>query len=91
MKYELEVQENWKNMKIIEIERMISKPIFASDFAGVLRSNFDPDFLTFLKENERLAKMDVLIPSVNQFLIQRKDYFVQFRDTVTMILQKYNK
>ena len=52
------------------------------------RSNFDPVFFTFLKENERLAKMDVLIPSVNQFLIKKKDYFVEYRDTVEMILAR---
>jgi hypothetical protein len=65
---------------------MISKSIFESNISGDLRSNFDPIFFTFLKENERLAKMDVLIPSVNQFLIKRRDYFVDYGDTVDMIL-----
>ena len=32
--------------------------------------------------------MDVLIPSVNQFLIKKKDYFVEYRDTVEMILAR---
>jgi hypothetical protein len=61
MKFELNVQENWKNMKIQEIEEMISKSVFATDAAGDLKSNFDPAFFTFLKENERLAKMDIMV------------------------------
>jgi hypothetical protein len=103
-RYELNVQENWKNLKIQEIESMISKPIFSNDAAassssssssssmgmGDLRSNFDPTFFTFLKENERLAKMDVMVPSVNQFLIKKKDYFFMYSDTVDMILYRYN-
>ena len=49
MKFELNVQENWKNLKIQEIESMISKPVFSSDISGDLRCNFDPIFFTFLK------------------------------------------
>ena len=91
MRFELNIQETWHNLKIHEIEEMISKSIFASDLAGDLKSNFDPVFFTFLKENERLAKMDVLIPSVNQFLIKKKEYFCEYRDTVDMILHRYNR
>ncbi len=58
--------------------------------AGDLKSNFDPVFFTFLKENERLAKMDVTVPSVNQFLIKQKDYFFLYSDMVDMILHRYN-
>ncbi len=36
MRYELGVQENWKNLKIQEIEAMISKPVFANDNAVVV-------------------------------------------------------
>lgn len=88
MRYELDVQENWKNLRIRQIEKMISKPIFAMK-GGEFISNFDKVFYTFLKENERLAKMDINIPSVNQFLIKRKDYFIEYYDTVNMILDKY--
>ncbi len=69
---------------------MISKSIFIATTSGDLQSNFDPIFYTFLKENERLSKMDVLIPSVNQFLIHKKDYFVEYSDAVDMILLRYN-
>ena len=51
--------------------------------------NFDQVFYTFLKENERLAKMDIKIPSVNQFLIRKKEYFMEYYDTVKMILERY--
>ena len=88
MRYELDVQENWKNLRIRQIEKMISKPIFTTK-GGEFISNFDKTFYTFLKENERLAKMDINIPSVNQFLIKRKDYFIEYYDTVNMILDKY--
>ena len=90
MRYELDVQENWKNLRIRQIEKMISKPIFASSGSGDYVSNFDKVFYSFLKENERLAKMDINIPSVNQFLIKRKDYFIEYYDTVNMILDRYN-
>ena len=90
MRYELDVQENWKNLRIRQIEKMISKPIFASSGSGNYVSNFDKVFYSFLKENERLAKMDINIPSVNQFLIKRKDYFIEYYDTVNMILDRYN-
>ena len=65
MKFELNVQENWKNMKIQEIEEMISKSVFCTDVSGDLKSNFDPNFYTFLKENERLAKMDIMVKSAS--------------------------
>ncbi len=31
MKFELHIQENWKNLKIQEIETMISKSIFSAE------------------------------------------------------------
>ena len=52
MKFELGVQEHWKNLKIQEIENMISKPVFTNEGGGAcgdLRSNFDAVFFTFLK------------------------------------------
>jgi hypothetical protein len=51
---------------------MISKPIFALNETSNFVSNFDRVFYTFLKENERLCKMDINIPSVNHFLIKQK-------------------
>ena len=90
MKFELDIQENWKNLRIRQIEFMISKPIFRTDEFGNFVGNFDKTFYTFLKENERLAKMDINIPSVNQFLIRQKTYFIEYNDTVMMILEKYN-
>ncbi len=86
------IQENWRNLKIAEIEAMISKPVLVADpVAGSaeFRTNFDPVFFTFLKENERLAKMDIIIPSVNQFLIKKRDYFTAYSDAIAMILHRY--
>ncbi|CAB4063578.1 DNAH [Lepeophtheirus salmonis] len=90
MKFELKIQESWKNLRIRQIETMISQPVFDTDEIGKLACNFNPELLTFLKENERLAKMDISIPSVNQFLIWKQDYFMLFKDTIDMILEKYN-
>ena len=75
-------------MRIRQIEYMISKPIFALNEYGNFVSNFDRVFYTFLKENERLCKMDINIPSVNHFLIKQKDYFIEYNDTVNMILER---
>ena len=90
MRFELDIQENWKNLRIRQIEFMISKAIFATNDQGNFVGNFDKNFYTFLKENERLAKMDINIPSVNQFLIRRKDHFIEYNDTVIMILERYS-
>ncbi len=32
--------------------------------------------------------MDINIPSVNHFLIKQKDYFIEYNDTVNMILER---
>ena len=77
MRYEIDIQENWKNLRIRQIEYMISKPIFAMNETGEFVCNFDRVFYTFLKENERLAKMDINIPSVSG--TWTRTLLVQFR------------
>ena len=89
MKYEIQVQESWRNPRIRQIEDMISKPVFKSDNAGDLQVNFDSYFYNFLKENEKLCKLDIPLPSVNQFLIRKKNWFYEFKDMVDMVLDKY--
>ena len=56
---------------------MIEKPILKSNNVGDLTVNFDPFFHNFLKGNEKLCKLDIPLPSVNQFLIKRKNWFFE--------------
>ena len=91
MKFELQVQEKFKNPRIRQIETMIAKPVLKSNNVGDLNVNFDPFFYNFLKENEKLCKLDIPLPSVNQFLIKRKNWFYEFKDMVDMMLEKYYK
>ena len=89
MKFELQEQEKFRNPRIRQIESMIEKPILKSNNVGDLTVNFDPFFHNFLKENEKLCKLDIPLPSVNQFLIKRKNWFFEFKDMVDMMLDKY--
>ena len=91
MKYELQVQDKFRNPRIRQIESMIAKPVLKSNNIGELSLNFDPFFYNFLKENEKLCKLDIALPSVNQFLIKRKNWFFEFRDMVDMMLDNYYK
>jgi dynein heavy chain len=89
MRYEINVQEGWKNPRIRQIEDMISKPVLKSSVTGDLQVNFDPYFYNFLKENEKLCKLDIPLPSVNQFLITKKNWFYEFKDMMDMMLYRY--
>ena len=89
MRYEINVQEGWKNPRIRQIEDMISKPVLKSNVTGDLQVNFDPYFYNFLKENEKLCKLDIPLPSVNQFLITKKNWFYEFKDMMDMMLFRY--
>ena len=91
MKFELNVQEKFRNPRIRQIETMIAKPVLKSNTIGELSLNFDPFFYNFLKENEKLCKLDIPLPSVNQFLIKRKNWFFEFKDMVDMMLENYYK
>ena len=90
MKYELHVQESFKNFKIYQVEAMIAKPVMKNlPAGGPLTVNFDPILANYLKENEKLCKLDIALPSVNRFLIKRKTWFYDFRDMVSLVLKKY--
>ena len=38
----------------------------------------------------KFVKFFFQVPSVNQFLLKKKDYFFQYKDAVEMIMLKYN-
>ena len=75
MKYEIEIQEGFKSPKVRSIEAMIAKTVMASNSTGELSLNFDPFLNNFLTECEKLCKLDIPLPSINQFLIKKKNFF----------------
>ena len=90
MKYELTVQDTFKNFKIHQIENMIALPIMKIvNGSNTIAVNFDPILNLFLQENQKLCKLDIPLPSVNKFLIKRKPWFHEFRDMIEMVLTKY--
>ena len=91
MKYECEIEEGHKNAKIRRIEKMIAKPILTPIEPGSsqLVVNFDPLLTQLLKENERLCKLDIPLPSVHQYLVTKKTWFFEFRDMVEQMLKTY--
>ena len=90
MKYEIEIQEGFKSPKVRSIEAMIAKTVMASSPTGELSLNFDPFLNDFLKENEKLCKLDIPLPSINQFLIKKKSWFYEFKDMIYLCLDKYH-
>ena len=90
MRFEINVQEGWRNPRIRQIEDMIAKPVLKSNNVGDLQINFDTYLYNFLKENEKLCKLDIPLPSINQFLIKKKNWFYEFKDMIDMMLQRYN-
>ena len=91
MKFECEVESLRRNPSIRQIETMIAKPVLKEQLAGGLQLNFDPVLYNMLRENERLCKLDITLPSVNQFLIKRKSWFLEFKDMVELMLEQYHQ
>ena len=91
MKFECEVESGRRNPSIRQIETMIAKPVLKEQLAGGLQLNFDPILYNMLRENERLCKLDITLPSVNQFLIKRKSWFLEFKDMVELMLEQYHQ
>ena len=91
MQYELRVQEGWtiRNPTIRKIEEKISYPVLKETKAGDLVINFDDNFFALLKESEKLMKLDIPLPSVNQFLVKRKIWFYEYKSMVEMMLANY--
>ena len=90
MKFECEVERDRRNPSIRQIENMIAKPVLKEHLTGGIQLNFDPILYNMLRENERLCKLDISLPSVNQFLIKRKSWFLEFRDMVSLMLENYH-
>jgi dynein heavy chain len=63
--------------------------VLKSNVTGDLQVNFDQYFYNFLKENEKLCKLDIPLPSVNQFLITKKNWFYEYKDMMDMMLYRY--
>ena len=52
------------------------------DKTGELRLNFDESFYSLLNENEKLMKLDIPLPSINQFLVKSKTWFYEYRSRI---------
>ena len=84
---ELKIQEGWsdRNPTIRKIEEKISYPVLRETKAGDLVINFDDNFFALLKESEKLMKLDIPLPSVNQFLVKRKIWFYEYKSMVEIL------
>ena len=93
MQYELRIQESWnrQNPSIRHIEDKIALPILRETKQGELQVNFDESFYALLKESEKLMKLDIPLPSVNQFLVKRKTWFYEYKSMVDMMLASHCK
>ena len=93
MQFELRVQTAWgeKNPSIRKIEEKIAFPVLKETKAGKLEMNFDESFFALLKESENLMKLDIPLPSVNQFLVKKKIWFYKFKSMVEMMLSNHDK
>jgi dynein heavy chain len=93
MQYELKVQESWNrnNPSIRNIEDKIALPILRETKQGELQVNFDESFYALLKESEKLMKLDIPLPSVNQFLVKRKTWFHEYKSMVEMMLASHGR
>ena len=91
MQYELKIQEAWHrhNPSIRHIEDKIALPILRESKQGELQVNFDESFYALLKESEKLMKLDIPMPSVNQFLVKRKNWFYEYKSMVDMMLANH--
>ena len=93
MRYELEIEEGHKNARIRRVEKMMAKNVLKikdSEGCSQIIVNFDPLLTQLLRENDRLCKLDIPLPSVHQFIVTKKNWFFEFRDMVAQMLDTYN-
>ena len=92
MKFECNIQDSLRAIKIRTLEKMIARPIlkYCGEDALELHVNFDPYLAQLLQRNERVCKLDLEIPSVHQYVVTRKHWFFQYRDMVEQMLLAYN-
>ena len=92
MQYELKVQEGWtfRNPKIKKIEEKMALPILKETKDGDILVNFDESFLALLQESEKLMKLDIPLPSINQALITKRIWFYDYKSVVEMMLANYH-
>ena len=93
MKFECEVEDSLKNIKIRSLEKMIARPILKNieNEKSELVVNFDPYLSQVLHRNEKICKLNLELPSIHQFIVSKKTFFFEYRDMVALMLQSYNK
>ena len=91
MKYEIKIEEQLNVPKIRTFDAMLALPIIKSMPAGVMMVNFDPYLLSFLHENKKLCKLDIPLSPVTQFMLSKKNWFHDFKDTIEMMIKSYQK
>ena len=65
-------------------------PILKETKAGDILVNFDESFFALLQESEKLMKLDIPLPSVNQALITKRIWFYDYKSIVEMMLANYH-
>ena len=92
MKFECNIQDSLRAIKIRTLEKMIARPIlkYSGEENLDLHVNFDPYLAQLLQRNERVCKLNLEIPSVHQYVVTRKHWFFQYRDMVEQMLLAYN-
>ena len=91
MKFECQIEDSLKNVKIRRLEKMIAKPIlkYTDEECLDLQVNFDPYLAQLLQRNERICKLNLELPSVHQYVVTRKTWFFEYRDMVEQMLESY--
>ena len=92
MKFECEIEDSLKIVKIRRLERMMARPIlkYENSESTEMVVNFDPYLAQLLRRNERLCKLNLDLPSIHQYVVTRKNWFFEYRDMVEKMLETYN-
>jgi glutamate synthase domain-containing protein 1 len=76
------VKHNCFTPTIVNRLKAILSSLVREDKTGELRLNFDEGFYSLLNENEKLMKLDIPLPSINQFLVKQKIWFYEYRSRI---------
>lgn len=92
MKFECEIEDSLKIVKIRRLEKMMARPIlkYENSESTEMVVNFDPYLGQLLRRNERLCKLNLDLPSIHQYVVTRKNWFFEYRDMVEKMLETYN-
>ena len=89
MKYEIQLEESLKPPRMKTMNTLLAQPVVRSVTGGKLLVNFDPILENFLHENKKLCKLDIKLSSLSHFLLTKKDWFHDFKDMISMMIDKY--